>query len=117
MWWPTQARAPLATQNVLLSSAPQASSGRVSTGSGRASGTNPRERRNSSGRRPGIARSTESSVRVWIGRSWSSTTSAMPASRSRASSSWCAIGSSETLPLVITSGSPASASSRWCSGE
>ena len=27
-----------------------------------------------------------------------------------------AIGSSETLPLVITSGSPTSASSRWCSG-
>ena len=29
MWWPTHARAPLATQNVLLSSAPQASSGRA----------------------------------------------------------------------------------------
>ena len=28
-----------------------------------------------------------------------------------------AIGSSETLPLVITSGTPTSASSRWCSGE
>src|SRR5436309_1184006 len=28
MWWPTQARSPLATQKVLLSSAPQASSGR-----------------------------------------------------------------------------------------
>jgi hypothetical protein len=33
----------------------------------------------------------------------------MPASRASASSSSCAIGSSETLPLVITSGSPASA--------
>ena len=29
MWWPTQARAPLATQKVLFSSAPQASSGRA----------------------------------------------------------------------------------------
>ena len=29
MWWPTHARAPLATQNVLLSSAPHASSGRA----------------------------------------------------------------------------------------
>ena len=48
MWWPTQARAPLATQNVLLSSAPHASSGRVATGSGSESGTNPRERRSSS---------------------------------------------------------------------
>ena len=28
MWWLTHARSPLATQNVLLSSAPQASSGR-----------------------------------------------------------------------------------------
>ena len=40
MWWPTHARAPLATQNVLLSSAPQASSGRAAaTGSGMLSGT------------------------------------------------------------------------------
>ena len=41
----------------------------------------------------------------------------MPASRSSASSSSKAIGSSDTLPLVITSGTPTSASSRWCSGE
>ncbi len=33
MWWPTHARAPRATQNVLLSSAPQASSGRSAAGS------------------------------------------------------------------------------------
>ena len=40
MWWPTQARAPLATQNVLFSSAPQASSGAApSTGSPTLSGT------------------------------------------------------------------------------
>ena len=87
------------------------------TGSASESGTKPRERRISSGRRPGTARSTESSVRVWIGRSWKSTRSAIPASRSSASASSWAIGSSETLPLVITSGSPTSASSRWCSGE
>ena len=43
--------------------------------------------------------------------------SAMSARRSHASSSSNAIGSSETLPLVITSVSPASASSRWWSGE
>ena len=34
MWWPTQARSPFATQNVLLSSAPQPSTG-TGTGSGR----------------------------------------------------------------------------------
>ena len=40
MWWPTQARSPLATQKVLLSSAPQASSGRgAATGSSIAAGT------------------------------------------------------------------------------
>ena len=86
MWWPTHARAPLATQNVLLSSAPQASSPGAATGSASASGTWPRERRSISGRPP-TARTTESSVRVWIGRSWSRTWSAMPARRSRASSS------------------------------
>ena len=40
----------------------------------------------------------------------------MPASRSRASRSRNAIGSSLTLPLVITSGPPTASSSRWCSG-
>ena len=39
MWWPTQARSPLARQNVLLSSAPQASIGRLAgTGSARLAG-------------------------------------------------------------------------------
>ena len=40
MWCPTHARAPLARQNVLLSSAPQASTGRpAGTGSGMLAGT------------------------------------------------------------------------------
>ncbi len=40
MWWPTQARDPLATQNVLLSSAPHARIGtRAATGSGVLAGT------------------------------------------------------------------------------
>ncbi len=87
---------------MLLSSAPQASSGRAArTPSASRAGTRPRERRRTSG-----PRSTESSVRVSIGRSWTRKASAIAASRSRASSSAKAIGSSETLPLVITSGTP-----------
>ena len=39
MWCPTHAEPPLATQKVLFSSAPQASSGGASTGSARLSGT------------------------------------------------------------------------------
>ena len=40
MWWPTQARRPLATQNVLFSSAPQARIGRpAESGSGVLAGT------------------------------------------------------------------------------
>ena len=41
MWWETQARVPSARQNVFLSSAPQASSGRgvPAPGSGRLAGT------------------------------------------------------------------------------
>ena len=117
MWCPTQARPPLATQNVLLSSAPQASSGRpAATGSGVPAGTCPRDRRRTTVRAP-ARRTTLSSVRVWIARSWSRSRSAMPRSRARASSSRKAIGSSATLPLVMTSGSPTSPSSRWCSGE
>ena len=50
MWWPTQARAPLATQKVLLSSAPQASRPGAASGSASAAGTWPRERRSISGR-------------------------------------------------------------------
>ena len=116
MWCETHARASLARQNVFLSSAPQA---RIGSGAGPGSaipdGTYPRERRSVSRRSP-TTRTTESSVRVWIGRSWSSSRSAMPDRRASASSSSNAIGSSETLPLVITSGTPTSASSRWCSG-
>src|SRR6266511_3376244 len=73
---------PCATQNVLFSSAPAATIGRrAGTGRGRAAGTNPRERRTGN-----AARSTESSQRRWISRSWLRNTSAMPPSRSRASS-------------------------------
>ena len=53
MWWPTHARSPLATQNVLFSSAPQASSGRPrGTGSSMVAGTWPLDRRSSSARPP-----------------------------------------------------------------
>ena len=102
-----------ATQNVLFIAAPDGHHrprrrhrqrqrvGRV------AAGATDRERR---------AGTTESSQRRWIGRSCARNASAMPHSRSRASSSSNAIGSSERLPLVITSGPPKSASSRWCSG-
>ena len=87
MWWPTQARAPLATQNVFLSSAPQASSGPgPGPGAGCFAARSPRERRISSGAGAGpgpASAATESSVRVWIGRSWTRKASAMPASRSR----------------------------------
>ena len=70
MWCETQARRPRARQNVLLSSAPQASTWRpAGTGSASRLGTAPRERRSGSGRPP-ATRSTESSTRVWIGRSW-----------------------------------------------
>jgi len=55
----------LATQKVLFSSAPQASSGRRAV-SGRPTlaGTQPRERRSTSGGREATARTTESSVRM-----------------------------------------------------
>ena len=111
MWCETHARPSRASANVFLSSAPTASSGGAS-GTANVDGTNPRERRTI---RP--PRTTESSVRVWIGRSCSRKRSAIPASRSSASSSVNAIGSSDTFPLVSTSGTPTSASSRWCSGE
>ena len=111
MWWPTHARPSRASANVDFSSAPTASSGGAGA-TGSVAGTYPRERRTI---RP--PRSTLSSTRVWIGRSCRRKTSAIPASRSSASSFVNAIGSSETLPLVMTSGTPTSASSRWCSGE
>ena len=65
-------------------------------------------------------RTTESSVRVSIGRSCTRKPSATLSSRSSASPSRKAIGSSETLPLVSTSASAPeaarSASRTWCSG-
>ena len=73
MWWPTHARSPFATQNVLFSSAPQASSVARAPDRERAAlaARSPRERRSISGRAARRPRTTESSVRVWIGRSWS----------------------------------------------
>ena len=78
-------------------------------------GTNPRERRITSGR-PATVRATESSQREAIGRSWTRNRSAIAPSRASASSSSNAIGSSERFPLVITSGRPAAARRRWWSG-
>ena len=105
-------RAPRATQNVLFSSAPAATSGRRGAGE--------RQRRRARSRASGgagsAARTTESSQRRWIGRSCARKASAIPPSRARASSSSKAIGSSERLPLVSTSGPPKSAASRWWSG-
>ena len=73
---------------MLLSSAPYAVTG-TAAGTGRAmlAGTYPRERRTISGP-SAVERTTESSVRMWIGRSWLTIRSAMPSSRPAASSSW-----------------------------
>ena len=64
MWWPTQARLPLARQNVFFSSAPQASS----VARRRRAAPAPRARSRASGAAaagcPPTARTTESSVRV-----------------------------------------------------
>ena len=87
MWCETKARRPLPTQKVLFSSAPQPSTGR---GKARATvtgwGTKPRERRRGVSIPP-MTRMTESSVRMWMGRSWVRKASAMPRSRGSASSS------------------------------
>ncbi len=116
MWWETNAQRPLATQKVLFSSPPQASTGRRrSKGSGSGCGTWPRERRTGTSR-PASTRVTESSVRTWIGRSWVRKASAIPPSRRRASPSSYAIGSSETFPLVSTNGRPRPSARRWWSG-
>ena len=53
---------------------------------------------------------------MWIWRSCASTPSTSGPRRSNASSSMCAIGSSDRLPLLMTSGRATSAISRWCSG-
>ena len=90
MWWQTQARPPLARQNVFFSSAPQASSGRARRhrqrqarrARSRASGA-----ANIAPAAPASTRTTESSVRVWIGRSWTSSRSAIAAEALSASSS------------------------------
>jgi len=84
---------------------------RVRTGRG----TQPRERRMTSGR-PATTRATESSQREAMGRSCSRKRSAIDPRRERASASSKAMGSSERLPLVMTSGTPASARSSWWSG-
>ena len=65
---------------------------------------------------PRATRATESSQRMWIGRSCDSRPSTSEPSRVAASSSSWAIGSSLRLPLVITSGRPTPPSSKWCSG-
>ena len=72
MWCETHARPSRASANVFFCSAPTASSGGACS-SGNVAGTYPRERRMTCS-----PRSTESSVRVWIGRSCSRKRSAMP---------------------------------------
>ncbi len=87
MCWETNACPPLTRQKVFFNSAPQASIGRVAAvASSSGSGAYPRDRRIGS-RSPATTRTTESSVRMWIGRSWVRNASAMPASRASASSS------------------------------
>ena len=113
----THARAPLATQNVLFSSAPHASIGRAAAlGSvmrgGHVAARAAQHQRPARGRR---ARPSRRCACGSPGRA-AGTRRRCRASRASASSSSYAIGSSETLPLVITSGTPTSASSRWCSG-
>ena len=87
MWCERKALVPDPRQNVCFSSAPVARSGSgnaSATISG--SGAYPRERRRgySSLRKDRV---TESSQRMWIGRSWMTAASAIGASRSAASSS------------------------------
>ncbi len=109
-WGERTAPAGVATQKVFFRSAPAATSGRAETRGSR-SGTKPRDRRTGNSRR-----TTESSQRRWMGRSCERKASAIPPSRSRASPSSNAIGSSERFPLVITSGRPTSWQRRWWSG-
>ena len=118
MWCETHARAPLARQNVLLSSAPQARIG-APRGLGQRQARRARTRASgaasAAGRRP--TRTTESSVRVRIGRSWSRNASAIPASRATR----VAVLERDRLVGDVARWSSraarrASASSRWCSG-
>ena len=112
MWWLTQARPSRASANVFLSSAPTASSGGAS-----ATGERRRHVARASGARS--ARRGPPSRRCACGSAGrgAGTGRRSPRAARSASSSSYAIGSSDTLPLVITSGTPTSASSRWCSGE
>ena len=83
------------------------------------SGAYPRDRRTiwtAGRRRARRARTTESSQRMWMGRSWVRMASTMGPRRARASVSSWAMGSSDRLPLVITSGRSTPARSWWCSG-
>ena len=120
MWWLATTASPVVTATVLLSSAPTARIGRgprrraAASGSGRIA---PRPPQHLEVARPARTRTTESSQRMWMGRSWTSTPSTSGPRRATASSSSWAMGSSLRLPLVITSGRPTPASSRWCSGE
>ena len=76
------------------------------TGSGRLAGTWPRERRSSIGRPSGDPRPPSRRCGCGSAGRGAGYSSAIPASRSCASPSSNAIGSSETLPAVITSGTP-----------
>ncbi len=110
------ARRPEARHTVFFNSAPQANTGRGNSWAHvTGSGAYPRERRTGTT----LSRqtlTTESSARTWMGRSWTRKASAMPDSRLSASSSANVMGSSETFPLVSTSGVPNSRVRRWCSG-
>ena len=69
MWCDTNTRRPRARAIVDFSSAPQASSGRdAADGSVMGAGAYPRLRRSGYGL-PSTTRTTESSTRMWIGRS------------------------------------------------
>ena len=87
---------------VALSSAPSAATHGSSRASRIGSGVKPRARRRNAGA-PATTRTTLSSARVTIARSWSATASAMPARR--ASPPSMTIGSPDTLAEVATSAS------------
>ena len=110
-WGERNASPRRATQNVFFSSAPTATIERLPEWSCSGSGVYPRDRRIGK-----AVRTTESSHRRWIGRSWARKASAIPPSRARASPSSNAIGSSEMFPLVSTNELPRSAASKWWRG-
>ncbi len=87
MWCETKAWRSLARQNVFFSSAPQARTGRGNSWSTvTGSGTYPRDRLISIGRAR-KTRATESSVLMWMARSWVRNASAIPPSLASASAS------------------------------